>query len=105
MYTWDDEYSEDAIRAIIKGQKVHQPKKRRAVRDKNRPQSIIDIQAKLATGMGKGYRRWATVEDLKQLSKIKLYIDEHGFSYEAMADRKAKLSAKEKELSAKITEA
>ena len=32
-------------------------------------------------------------------------MDEHGFSYEAMADRKAKLSAKEKELSAKITEA
>ena len=32
-------------------------------------------------------------------------MDEHGFSYEAMADRKAELSAKEKELSAKITEA
>ncbi len=32
-------------------------------------------------------------------------MDEHGFSYEAMADRKAELSAKEKELTAKITEA
>ena len=105
MYTLGDEYSEDAIRAIIKGQKVHQPKKRRAVWDKNRPQSIIDIQAKLAAGMGEGYRRWATVENLKRMAKTKLYMDEHGFSYEAMADRKAKLSAKEKELSAKITEA
>jgi len=105
MHTLGDEYSEDAIRAIIKGQKVHQPKKRRAVWDKNRPQSIIDIQAKLAAGMGEGYRRWATVENLKRMAKTKLYMDEHGFSYEAVADRKAKLSAKEKELSAKITEA
>ena len=73
--------------------------------DANRPQTIIDIQAKLAAGKGEGFRRWATVENLKRMAKTKLYMDEHGFSYEAMADRKAKLSAKEKELSAKITEA
>ena len=105
MRTLGDEYSEDAIRAIIKGQRIHQPKKRRTVWDKNRPQSIIDIQAKLAAGMGEGYRRWATVENLKRMAKTKLYMDEHGFSYEAMADRKAELSAKEKELTVKITEA
>ena len=105
MYTLGDEYSEDAIRAILKGQKVHQPKKRRMVWDANRPQSIIDIQAKLAAGKGEGYRRWATVENLKRMAKTKLYMDEHGFSYEAMAERKAELAAKEKELSAKITEA
>ena len=39
------------------------------------------------------------------MAKTKLYMDEHGLSYEAMADRKAELTAKEKELSAKITEA
>ena len=98
-------YDEASIRAIIKGRKTHQPKKRRMVWDANRPQTIIDIQAKLAAGMGEGYRRWATVENLKRMAKTKLYMDEHGFSYEAMADRKAELSAKEKELSAKITEA
>ena len=105
MYTLGDEYSKDAIRAIIKGQRVHKPKIRQAVWDKNRPQSIIDIQAKLAAGKGEGYRRWATVENLKRMAKTKLYMDEHGLSYEAMAERKAELSAKEKELSAKITEA
>jgi hypothetical protein len=31
------------------------------------------------------------------MAKTKLYMDEHGFSYEAMAERKAELSAKEKE--------
>lgn len=100
-----DEYSKDAIRAIIKGQRVHQPKKRRAVWETDRPQSIIDIQAKLAAGKGEGYRRWATVENLKRMAKTKLYMDEHGLSYEEMSDRKAKLAAKEKELTAKITEA
>jgi hypothetical protein len=105
MHSLGEEYDEDAIRAIIKGQKIHQPKKRRMVWDANRPQTIIDIQAKLAAGKGEGYRRWATVENLKRMAKTKLYMDEHGFSYEAMSDRKAELSAKEKELSAKITEA
>ena len=71
----------------------------------DRPQTIIDIQTKLAAGKGEGYRRWATVENLKRMAKTKLYMDEHGFSYEMMADRKAGLSLKEKELTAKITEA
>ena len=105
MYTLGDAYSEDTIRAVIKGQRIHQPKKRRTVWDKTRPQTIIDIQAKLAAGMGEGYRRWATVENLKRMAKTKLYMDEHGFSYEAMTERKTVLAAKEKELSAKITEA
>ena len=100
-----DEYDENAIRAIIKGQKIHSPKKRRAVWDANRAQSIIDIQAKLAAGKGEGYRRWATIENLKRMAKTKLYMDEHGFDYDTMAARKAELAAKEKELSAKITEA
>ncbi len=105
MDTLGDEYSEEAIRAVIKGQKVHQPKKHRAVWDTNRPQTVIDIQAKLAAGKGEGYRRWATVENLKRMAKTKLYMDEHGFSYEQMAEKKAALAKKEKELTAKITEA
>ena len=105
MYTLGDEYSEDAVRAIIKGQRTHTPKKRRAVWNANRAQSIIDIQAKLAAGKGEGYRRWATVENLKRMAKTKLYMDEHGLDYDAMSARKSELAAKEKELSAKVTEA
>ena len=74
MSTLGEEYCEDAIRAIIKGQRTHSPKKRRAVWDANRAQSIIDIQAKLAAGKGEGYRRWATVENLKRMAKTKLKI-------------------------------
>ncbi len=105
MYSLGEGYAEEDIRAIIKGQKTHTPKKRRAVWDANRPQSIIDIQSKLAAGKGEGYRRWATVENLKRMAKTKLYMDEHGLSYEAMSERKEALSKKERELSEKINQA
>lgn len=39
------------------------------------------------------------------MAKTMLYMDEHGLSYDQMAERKAELSAKEKELTAKIAEA
>ena len=80
MHSLGEGYSEDSVRAVIQGQKVHQQKKRRMVWDANRPQSIIDIQAKLAAGKGEGYRRWATVENLKRMARTKLYMDEHGYS-------------------------
>ena len=105
MNSLGDEYVEDVIRAIIKGTKVHTPKKRRAVWNSNKAQSIIDIQAKLAAGKGEGYRRWATVENLKRMAKTKLYMDEHGLSYEAMTARKDVLSKKEHELKEKINQA
>lgn len=38
-------------------------------------------------------------------AKTKLYMDEHGLDYDAMSARKSELAKKEKELSAKITEA
>lgn len=38
------------------------------------------------------------------MAKTKLYMDEQGFSYEAMSEKKAELFVKEKKLSAKITE-
>ena len=105
MSTLGEEYCEDAIRAIIKGQRTHSPKKRRAVWDANRAQSIIDIQAKLAAGKGEGYRRWATVENLKRMAKTKLYMDEHGLSYDEMAGRKEALTKKERELSESVSQA
>ena len=105
MDSLGDGYGEAELRGVIAGQRAHTPKKRRRNILENRPQTIIDIQAKLAAGMGEGYRRWATVENLKRMAKTKLYMDEHGLSYEEMASRKVELAAKEKELSDKIKQA
>ena len=44
---------------------------------------LIDIQAKLASGKGAGYERWAKVFNLKQLSKSLALLAEHGISTEA----------------------
>lgn len=105
MNTLGEGYTEEEIRAVIKGQRIHTPKKRRTVKRTDRPQTIIDIQAKLAEGKGEAYRRWATVENLKRMAKTKLYMDEHSLDYASLADRKSVLSKQEKELSEKINQA
>jgi len=97
-------YSEEDIRAVIQGLRSHTPKKRRSVKRSEKPQTVIDIQAKLAAGKNEGYRRWATVENLKRMAKTKLYMDEHALSYEAMAERKDFLTKKERELTERINQ-
>ena len=55
---------------------------------------LIDIQAKLASGKGAGYERWAKVFNLKQLSKSVALLSEHGVSTEAeLAQRIAELQS------------
>ena len=44
------------------------------------PQQLVDIQKKLSEGKGKGYEKWATVFNLKQMAKTLTYLNEHGFS-------------------------
>lgn len=105
MSTLGEGYSEDEIRAVIQGQRSHTPKTRRSVKRTEGPQTIIDIQAKLAAGKGEAYRRWATVENLKRMAKAKLYMDEHHLDYEALAERKDALVKQEADLSARITQA
>ena len=105
MNSLGEGYTEDEIRAVLQGQKQHIPKKRRTPTQTQRPQNLIDIQAKLAEGMGEGFRQWATVENLKRMAKTKLYIDEHGLDYSSLADRKAVLSKRESELTANINRA
>ena len=97
-------YTEDEIRAVLQGQKQHTPKKRRA-NQPQRPQTIIDIQAKLAEGKGEAYRRWATVENLKRMAKTKLYLDEHRLDYSGLSNRKTDLSKKEAQLTVNINQA
>ena len=105
MNTLGEGYTEEEIRAVIKGKSIHTPKKRRTVKRTDRPQTIIDIQAKLAEGKGEAYRRWATVENLKRMAKTKLYMDEHSLDYASLADRKSVLAKQEKELSEEINQA
>lgn len=97
-----DSYSENEIRACIVGQRQHTPRKRKSILAEERVQTVIDIQARLAAGNGEGFRRWATVENLKRMAKTKLYMDEHHLTYGALSARKAELEARKKEVSDKV---
>ena len=81
--TIGDQYSEESLRAIIKGQKVHKPHTRRAPSIQlDRIQLMIDIAAKAREGKGEGYTRWAKKYNLKQLAKSVVYLTELGISSE-----------------------
>ena len=69
-------YSEAELRAVIAGEKVHVPWKGRAA-NHPRNQLLIDIQARLRSGRGEGYRRWATAFNLKQMARTVAYLQEH----------------------------
>jgi len=54
-----DDYTEDAIRERLSGRRIVTPKQKTAVPMKAsaRPNLLIDIQAKMQTGYGEGFRR------------------------------------------------
>ena len=93
-------YSEQALRAVIAGQRLHMPRKIRAVTgQKQRPSLLIDIQAKMDEGKGVGYQRWASVFNLKQMAQTVLYLQEHSFAdYEELASKADSLTEQVKEL-------
>jgi len=50
-----------------------------------RPNLLIDIQSKMQSGYGEGFRQWAKVENLKQSAKTLVYLKEVGIdSYEEL---------------------
>lgn len=51
-----ENYSEDALRAVIAGTKHHVPRKKRSYTKPQKASLLIDVQTKLAEGKGGGYR-------------------------------------------------
>ena len=64
---------------------------------------LVDIQAKLAAGKGKGYERWAKVFNLKEASKTINFLTENGVeTYEDLAARAEEYGRKFDSLSARM---
>jgi len=81
--TLGEQYTEDSLRAIIKGQKSHTPHSRRAPSVQlDRIQLMIDIAAKAKEGKGESYTRWAKKYNLKQLARSVVYLTDLGISSE-----------------------
>jgi hypothetical protein len=97
-------YSEAELRAVLSGEKAHQPRKKiiRPTPDK-KVNLLVDIQAKLRAGKGVGYERWAKVFNLKQMAQTMNYLAEHGLlEYSALDAKTAAVTARYNELSAQI---
>lgn len=83
LETLGDQYTEESLRAIIKGQKSHTPHTRRAPAVQlDRIQLMIDIAAKTREGKSEGYTRWAKKYNLKQLARSVVYLTDLGISSE-----------------------
>lgn len=73
----EDGYTEADLRAHFLGQREHKPVAKQRSRTNARPFNlVIDIQSKLQS-KGAGYQRWASVYNLKQMSKTLLFLRDH----------------------------
>lgn len=82
-------YTEDALRAVLAGEKEHTPRRKRAQATRKKDALLIDIEAKLQAGKGGGYERWAKVFNVKQMAQTYNYLREHGLLDYAELEEKA----------------
>jgi hypothetical protein len=94
-----EDYSYDAILERLSGKR----KIKIEIAPKNKPNLIIDIQAKIAEGKGAGYEHWAKIFNLKQLAKTLIFLQEKGVeTYEDLVSKSSEMSAKVNELNKTI---
>ena len=103
------DYTEEALSVRIAGRSrpSRQPKHRNG-----KISLLIDIQNNIKAQQSAGYRRWATIENLKRIADTSNFLTEHGIgSYEELLDRceaasasVARLKADLRDTGAKIDE-
>lgn len=97
-----DGYSESDIRAFLSGERKHGSKPASMGKPQKSVSLLIDIQSKMQE-KGAGYARWATVYNLKQMSKTLLFLRDHKIdSIEQLHQLAAEKTAKRDELLASI---
>lgn len=91
-----DDYSEEALRAVIAGTKPHNPhRKRRTVSKEKRPSLLSAIEAKINSGRGSAYDQKMKVVRLKSMAETLLFIQQHNFKdYAELAKFSSEVSAK-----------
>lgn len=73
----EEGYTEADLRAHFLGHRQHKPRAKQSFHAEVRPFNlVIDIQDKLRS-KGAGYQRWASVYNLKQMSKTLLFLRDH----------------------------
>ncbi len=93
---------EEDIRALVAGERKHESKTQAVLRREKPVSLLIDVQKKLRE-KGPGYARWATIYNLKQMSKTLLFLRDHNIdSVKQLQDLAAQSAAKRDELLSSI---
>lgn len=100
-------YSEDEIKAIIEGKAPQREAKKPTAKQPKRQEKsvnlLVDIQAKLQQGKGKGYEQWAKIFNLKQMAQTVNFLQEHKLlDYSDLEEKAKKCTATFDELNTKI---
>ena len=74
------EYSEASLRQSLDGKHIHIPKVPRRDYTPSQVKRLIDIEAKLRTGKGKGYIVWAERNNIDAKAQSIIYLKEHQIS-------------------------
>lgn len=102
-YRLGDEYTEAALRKRISGIRDRTPSKSKPVTDNKRINLLVDIQAKINAGKGKGYERWAKVFNLKEAAKTLNFLLDNGIKdYDELNTRTEAAGKKFDNLSVRI---
>lgn len=74
------EYSEASLRQSLDGKHIHIPKVPRRDYTPSQVKRLIDIEAKLRSGKGKGYMVWAERNNIDAKAQSIIYLKEHQIS-------------------------
>ena len=81
MDTLGENYTPEVLRAVIKGQRTHTPKKRKnTISQDTKIQLAVDFESSVHSGKGPGFEKWAKLFNMKQGSKAVTYLQEHGLT-------------------------
>ncbi|MGL4790049.1 MAG: relaxase/mobilization nuclease domain-containing protein [Anaerotignaceae bacterium] len=100
-------YSEDEIKALIDGKATQREVKKNTTKQPKRLEKsvnlLVDIQAKLQQGKGKGYEQWAKIFNLKQMAQTVNFLQEHKLlSYSDLEEKAKKCTTTFDELNTQI---
>ncbi len=102
--TLGETYSEESLRTVLNGERKHIPRKYRGYIGE--VGLIIDIEAKLRSGKGAGYERWAQRFNTEAMAKTMVFIKNHKIENRAdLEKRMREMTAKRNKLQARIVEA
>lgn len=90
------EYTEEAIRKVLGGHHVHIPKTPRSDYTNSQVKRLVDIEAKLRAGKGKGYMIWAERNNIDAKAQSIIYLKENHIGSTDELDRQIRLLRSER---------